>query len=49
MGPLIDIDLDAWRKILDVNLTGALLTATSRVARHMRGPVGHRPMHPPPP
>ncbi|MFF5293859.1 ATP-dependent helicase [Paractinoplanes globisporus] len=26
-----------------------LLTATSRVARHMRGPITHRPMHPPPP
>ncbi|WP_433385877.1 ATP-dependent helicase [Actinoplanes sp. CA-142083] len=25
-----------------------LLTATSRVARHMRGPITHRPMHPPP-
>jgi NAD(P)-dependent dehydrogenase (short-subunit alcohol dehydrogenase family) len=27
MGPLIDTDLGAWQKILDVNLTGALLTA----------------------
>jgi superfamily I DNA/RNA helicase/RecB family exonuclease len=26
-----------------------LLTATSRVARRMRGPMGHRPMYPPPP
>src|SRR4051794_4200037 len=26
-----------------------LLTATSRVARHMRGPISHRPMHPPAP
>ncbi|GIE27663.1 hypothetical protein Ait01nite_007080 [Actinoplanes italicus] len=25
-----------------------LLTATSRVARRMRGPMGHRPMYPPP-
>ncbi|MFI5889247.1 PD-(D/E)XK nuclease family protein [Actinoplanes sp. NPDC051513] len=29
--------------------TSPLLTATSRVARHMRGPITHRPMHPPPP
>ena len=27
MGPLLETDLDAWRKILEVNLTGALLTA----------------------
>jgi NAD(P)-dependent dehydrogenase (short-subunit alcohol dehydrogenase family) len=27
MGPLLDTDLAAWQKILDVNLTGALLTA----------------------
>src|SRR5205823_14985584 len=33
MGPLTDIDLEAWRKILDVNLTGALLTARAAVAR----------------
>ena len=33
MGPLLDIDLEAWRKILDVNLTGALLTARAAVAR----------------
>ncbi|MCO8272297.1 ATP-dependent helicase [Actinoplanes sp. TRM 88003] len=26
-----------------------LLSATSRVARRMRGPIRHRPMHPPPP
>jgi NAD(P)-dependent dehydrogenase (short-subunit alcohol dehydrogenase family) len=33
MGPLLDIDLDAWRKILDVNLTGALLTAQAAAVR----------------
>jgi NAD(P)-dependent dehydrogenase (short-subunit alcohol dehydrogenase family) len=33
MGPLLDVDLDAWRKILDVNLTGALLTARAAVQR----------------
>jgi NAD(P)-dependent dehydrogenase (short-subunit alcohol dehydrogenase family) len=33
MGPLIDTDLDAWRKILDVNLTGALLTARAAAKR----------------
>ncbi len=27
MAPLLDTDLGAWQKILDVNLTGALLTA----------------------
>lgn len=27
MGPLLDIEVEAWRKILDVNLTGALWTA----------------------
>jgi NAD(P)-dependent dehydrogenase (short-subunit alcohol dehydrogenase family) len=32
-GPLLDLDLDAWRKILDVNLTGALLTARSAARR----------------
>lgn len=32
-GPLLDIDLDAWRKILDVNLTGALLTAREAARR----------------
>ncbi len=31
LGPLLDTDLDAWRKILDVNLTGALLTAQAAV------------------
>jgi NAD(P)-dependent dehydrogenase (short-subunit alcohol dehydrogenase family) len=33
MGPLLDVDLDAWRKILDVNLTGALLTARAAARR----------------
>jgi NAD(P)-dependent dehydrogenase (short-subunit alcohol dehydrogenase family) len=33
MGPLVEVDLEAWRKILDVNLTGALLTAKAAVAR----------------
>jgi len=33
-GPLLDLDLDAWQKILDVNLTGALLTA-QHAARRM--------------
>ncbi|MBM2622476.1 PD-(D/E)XK nuclease family protein [Actinoplanes sp. LDG1-06] len=28
---------------------GPLLSATLRVARRMRGPISHRPMHPPPP
>ncbi len=35
MGPLLDVELDAWRKILDVNLTGALLTAQA-AARRMK-------------
>lgn len=33
-GPLLDCDLDAWKKIIDVNLTGALLTA-QHAARRM--------------
>jgi dehydrogenase/reductase SDR family member 4 len=32
-GPLLDLDLDAWRKILDVNLTGAFLTARAAATR----------------
>ena len=32
-GPLMDLDLDAWQKILDVNLTGALLTAQAAARR----------------
>jgi NAD(P)-dependent dehydrogenase (short-subunit alcohol dehydrogenase family) len=33
MGPLLETDLDAWRKILDVNLTGAFLTARAAAQR----------------
>jgi NAD(P)-dependent dehydrogenase (short-subunit alcohol dehydrogenase family) len=33
-GPLLDLELSAWQKILDVNLTGALLTA-QHAARRM--------------
>jgi NAD(P)-dependent dehydrogenase (short-subunit alcohol dehydrogenase family) len=32
-GPLVDLDLDAWRKILEVNLTGALVTAQAAARR----------------
>lgn len=32
-GPLLALDLDAWRKIVDVNLTGALLTAQAAARR----------------
>jgi NAD(P)-dependent dehydrogenase (short-subunit alcohol dehydrogenase family) len=42
MGPLAEIDLPAWQKILDVNLTGALVTAQHAVRRllpHRRGSV----------
>jgi NAD(P)-dependent dehydrogenase (short-subunit alcohol dehydrogenase family) len=42
MGPLVDVDLNAWRKILDVNLTGALLTAQAaakRMAARRRGSI----------
>ncbi len=41
-GPLLDLDLDAWRKILDVNLTGALLTvreAARRMVPHKTGSI----------
>jgi NAD(P)-dependent dehydrogenase (short-subunit alcohol dehydrogenase family) len=41
-GPLLDLDLDAWRKILDVNLTGALLTvqaAARRMVSQDRGSI----------
>jgi NAD(P)-dependent dehydrogenase (short-subunit alcohol dehydrogenase family) len=34
MGPLIDMELSAWQKIVDVNLTGALVTA-QQAARRM--------------
>src|SRR5947207_6224604 len=33
MGPLVDVDLAAWQKIVDVNLTGALLTAQHAARR----------------
>lgn len=33
LGPLVNIDLEAWRKILDVNLTGALMTAQAAARR----------------
>jgi NAD(P)-dependent dehydrogenase (short-subunit alcohol dehydrogenase family) len=32
-GPLLDLDLDAWRKIVEVNLTGVLLTAQAAARR----------------
>jgi len=32
-GPLLEVDLAAWQKILDVNLTGALLTAKEAARR----------------
>jgi NAD(P)-dependent dehydrogenase (short-subunit alcohol dehydrogenase family) len=40
MGPLLDVELPAWQKILDVNLTGALLTAqhaARRLLPHRKG------------
>jgi NAD(P)-dependent dehydrogenase (short-subunit alcohol dehydrogenase family) len=42
LGPLVDLDLDAWRKILDVNLTGALCTAQAaarRMLSHRHGSI----------
>lgn len=33
VGPLLDLDLAAWHKVLDVNLTGALLTARAAIRR----------------
>lgn len=42
LGPIVDLDLDAWRKILDVNLTGAFLTAQAaarRMVTHRRGSI----------
>jgi NAD(P)-dependent dehydrogenase (short-subunit alcohol dehydrogenase family) len=33
MGPLAEIDLSAWQKIIEVNLTGALVTAQHAVQR----------------
>lgn len=38
-GPLLDLERDAWQKILDVNLTGAFLTA-QQAARRMIGQGG---------
>ena len=32
-GPLVDLDLDAWRKIVEVNLTGSLVTAQAAARR----------------
>jgi NAD(P)-dependent dehydrogenase (short-subunit alcohol dehydrogenase family) len=37
MGPLLGIELDAWKKILDVNLTGALWTARCAAKRMTAG------------
>ncbi len=33
MGPLLEVDLGAWQKILDVNLTGAFVTAQQALRR----------------
>ncbi|HEY7313945.1 MAG TPA: glucose 1-dehydrogenase [Gemmataceae bacterium] len=33
LSPLVNLDLDAWRKIIEVNLTGALLTAQAAARR----------------
>src|SRR5262249_7632617 len=33
LGPLLETDLAAWQKILDVNLTGAFLTAQQALRR----------------
>jgi NAD(P)-dependent dehydrogenase (short-subunit alcohol dehydrogenase family) len=33
MGPLLSLELEPWRKIIDVNLTGALLTAQAAANR----------------
>ena len=40
MGPLIGIEADAWRKILDVNLTGALWTARNAATRMLASGSG---------
>ena len=40
MAPLLDTDLAAWQKILDVNLTGALLTAQQAARACCRGRSG---------
>lgn len=42
MGPLLDVDVKAWLKILEVNLTGAFLTAREaarRMAARKRGSI----------
>ncbi len=39
-GPLLDLDLDAWRKVLDVNLTGAFLTAREAAKRMLSRRTG---------
>ncbi len=39
-GPLLDIDLTAWQKILDVNLTGALVTAQQAARRMVKAGGG---------
>jgi NAD(P)-dependent dehydrogenase (short-subunit alcohol dehydrogenase family) len=39
-GPLVDMDLAAWQKVLEVNLTGAFLTvqhAARRMLQHKKG------------
>ena len=35
-GPLLDVELSAWQKTVDVNLTGALLTAQHAARRMLR-------------
>jgi len=40
MGPLLETDLAAWQKILDVNVTGALLTAQHAARRMLLGSKG---------
>lgn len=39
-GPLLDLDLSAWHKILDVNLTGALVTARHAALRMVKKKKG---------
>jgi NAD(P)-dependent dehydrogenase (short-subunit alcohol dehydrogenase family) len=38
LAPAVDIAPDAWRRVLDVNLTGAFLTATAFARRMVAGP-----------
>jgi NAD(P)-dependent dehydrogenase (short-subunit alcohol dehydrogenase family) len=40
LAPLLDTDLGAWQKILDVNLTGALLTAREAARRMLPRKAG---------